>query len=264
MKLPVYIAITVVLTTPVFSYPLEELVGAEQAAVLRGGSSITKVAQDASKPELSPEDPAVKTWTDEIIRILDPSILTESMSLYKKGNATNAGWTDEEKLALLNETLDLNSLSGLEYYSESRKAMRTFYETSQVIDDPVSKNPKALPQYKTMPTTVTLYARQKDLTFGDNIYQYDYYTYENALIFIQQNLTALSVNIIPAVGKNNLRSVVAVLDAGDCILVYAASFAKAVSIPGMKGRIGQSFSGRANAVLGWFIQRADKAFKSNK
>jgi hypothetical protein len=264
MKLFVYIAVAVVLTAPAFSDSLEELIGTEQAAVLRGGSSITKVAQDASKPELLPKDPSVKTWTDDIIRLLAPNILTESLSLYKKNSAANVSWTDKEKLALLNETLDLNSLSGLEYYSESRNAMRIFYETSQVIDDPATKNPQEPPQYKTPPTTVTLYARQKDLTFGDNIYQYDYYIHENALVFIQQNLTTLSLSVIPAVGKNNLRSVVAVLDAEDCLLVYAASFAKTVSVPGLKGRIGQSFSGRANAVLGWFIRQADKAFNSDK
>ncbi|MDR0411155.1 MAG: hypothetical protein LBH75_04190 [Treponema sp.] len=261
MKLPIYIAIAVVLNPPVFSDTPEKLVGVEQAAILREGSSINRVAQKASKPELLPDDPTVRKWIDEVIHTLEPSILTESLNLYKKNNAINARWTEEEKLALLNETLDLESLAGLEYYSESRKAMRIFYETSQVIDDPSSKNIQKPPQYKILPTTVTLYARQKDLTFGDNIYQYDYYVYENTLIFIQQNLTTLSMSIIPAVGKNNLRSVVAVLDAEDYLLVYAASFAKTVSIPGMRERIGKSFSSRANAVLGWFVQQADKVFK---
>jgi hypothetical protein len=259
MKLSIYIAIAIVLTAPAFSNSLEELVGTEQAAVLRGGSSINKVAQKASKPELLPNNPTIRKWTDEVVRVLEPSILTESLNIYQKNNA--ARWTEEEKLALLNETLDLESLAGLEYYSESRKAMRIFYETSQVINDPSTKSARKPPRYKTLPTTVTLYARQKDLTFGDNVYQYDYYVYENALIFIQQNLTALSVSIVPAVGKNNLRSVVAVLNTEDCLLVYAASFAKTVSIPGMKERIGKSFSSRANAVLGWFVQQADKAFK---
>ncbi|MDR1127050.1 MAG: hypothetical protein LBL06_02855 [Treponema sp.] len=261
MKLSICIAVAVVVTAPVFSDSLEELVGKEQAAILRGGSSITRVVQDAAKPELLPKNATVKTWTDDVIYTLAPTILTESLNFYQKKNTSDTRWTDAEKLALLNETLNLNSLSGLEYYSESRKATRIFYETSQVIDDPVSKNPKASPRYETPPATVTLYARQKDLTFGDNIYQYDYYVYDNALIFIQQNLTVLSVSIIPAIGKSNLRSVVAVLDAEDCLLVYAASFAKTVSIPGMKGRIGQSFSSRANAVLNWFIQQADKTFQ---
>ncbi|MDR0645038.1 MAG: hypothetical protein LBG05_09105 [Treponema sp.] len=261
MKISIYIVLVVVWASPVFSDALEELVGVEQAEVLRRGNSITRVAQKASMPELLPKDPTVGTWTNEVIRVLDPSILTESLGLYKKESTAKVSWTEEERIALLNETLDLDSLAGLEYYSESRKTMRTFYEKSQVIDGPLSKNAREVPQYETLPTTITLYARQKDLTFGDNIYQYDYYVYGNAIIFIQQNLTGLAMGIIPAVGKNNLRSVAAVLDAEDCLLVYAASFAKTISIPGMKERIGKSFSSRANAMLGWFIKQADKAFK---
>jgi len=100
------------------------------------------------------------------------------------------------------------------------------------------------------------------LSFGDNIYQYDFYTSPGALIFTQQNLTALTVGIIPAVSKNKLRSVVAVLDADDYLLVYAASMAKAASIPGMKDRIGVSFANRVEAVVHWFSDQADKAFRN--
>ena len=80
------------------------------------------------------------------------------------------------------------------------------------------------------------------------------------MIFIQQNLTALTAGIIPAVGKNKLRSVVAILDAGEYILIYAASMAKTVALPGMNERVGNSFANRAEAVLHWFKEQADKAF----
>jgi hypothetical protein len=61
------------------------------------------------------------------------------------------------------------------------------------------------------------------------------------------------------VRKNNLRSVVAVLDAGDSLLVYVASMGKAASFPGMNERAGRSFSNRAAAILSWFTRRADGA-----
>jgi hypothetical protein len=62
------------------------------------------------------------------------------------------------------------------------------------------------------------------------------------------------------VGKRKLRSVVAVVDAGDHLLVYAASMAAAASLPGLGERIGNSFTNRAAAVLKWFSLRADRAF----
>jgi hypothetical protein len=80
------------------------------------------------------------------------------------------------------------------------------------------------------------------------------------LIFVQQNLTAMNAGIIPAVGKNKLRTVMAVIDAGDSLLIYAVSMAKAAPFPGLGERIGNSFTNRAEAVLKWFSGRADGVF----
>jgi hypothetical protein len=70
----------------------------------------------------------------------------------------------------------------------------------------------------------------------------------------------MNVGIIPAVGKDRLRSVAAVIDAGDSLLIYTASMAKAASLPGLGGRIGNSFTTRAAAILKWFTGRADRTF----
>jgi len=80
------------------------------------------------------------------------------------------------------------------------------------------------------------------------------------LFFIQENMTSMSYGIIPAVGKNKLRSVLAVIDCGDSLLIYAVSMAKAGSVPGMTDKIGNSFKNRADAVYKWFIRGADKLF----
>jgi hypothetical protein len=146
--------------------------------------------------------------------------------------------------------------------------MRTFYESSAVIDGPDTRKPLADPVYGSaagtpslpLPAEITLYARQKDLTFGDNLYQYTYHIREESLVFIQQNLSAMNVGIIPAVGRNKLRSVAAVLDAGEYLLLYLNAMARTASLPGMKDRVGRSFSTRAEAMLNWFADQADKAF----
>jgi hypothetical protein len=62
------------------------------------------------------------------------------------------------------------------------------------------------------------------------------------------------------VGKDRLRSLVAVIDAGDSLLIYAASLARVAAVPGLGDRIGNSFTNRAQAILGWFRDRADGAF----
>jgi hypothetical protein len=176
--------------------------------------------------------------------------------------ADKTAWTAEEEAGIYNSMLALSTLAGIQYYSATRSAMRVFYETSSVIDGPSTKRRIPDPVHSRPPVHLTVYARQKDLTFGDNIYQYDFHSGRGALIFNQRNLTSFYYGIIPVIGKEKLRSTVAIFDTGNYILVYIASMAKAASVPGMKDRVGSSFANRAEALSKWFTDQADKAYRT--
>ena len=241
---------------------LEELIGPRQAGALIAGEKPVLVQFKNTEPSLVPRHEVLKTIIEALRLELNPSVMVETLYIYKKPpEADKPVWGAAEELRLYNELLSLSTLAGIQYFSASRGAMRTFYETSFVIDGPTTKKLLLDPVLPRPPAELTVYARQKDLTFGDNIYQYNYYSVPGAIIFTQENLTSLTYGIIPAVGKNKLRSTIAILDAGDYLLVYAASMAKAASIPGINDRIGNSFANRAEAIIHWFSQRADKAFK---
>jgi len=242
----------------VFSIPLEELTGAENANGLQSGSvSETQMGKPALK--LIPALPELRQLAANSMASLEPTLAVETLYLYKKQNSAS-DWNNSQRIALFNQMTAISTLTGIEYFSASRNAMRTFYEYSSVIDSPSSKKPLADPVFEQPPAKYTLYARQKDLTFGDNIYRYDYTAGKDALIFIQENMTSLNYGIIPAVGKNKLRSILAVIDCGDSLLIYAVSMAKAASVPGMSDRVGNSFRNRADAVYKWFSSGADKVF----
>ena len=241
---------------------MENLAGTEQARALLAGEKPLLVQFNNPVPALAPKHEGLKRLIEALRRDLNPSVMVEALYLYKKPpEAEKGALTKEEEAGLFNSVVALSTLAGLQYYSASRGTMRTFYETSSRIDGPSTKKPLPDPGYTQPPAELTVYARQKDLTFGDNIYQYDYQIFPDAIVFTQQNLTTLTYGIIPAVGKNKLRSTVAILDAGDYLLVYAVSMAKAASLPGMKDRIGNSFANRAEAVINWFSGQADKALK---
>jgi hypothetical protein len=245
---------------PLFSASLEELIGPERLAAFAAGEEIISGVQLKNpRPALLPRHGELQRLIGELMRTLNPGLFAESLALYAKPAAAPR-WTAEERRNLYNEALALSSLSGIQYYSASRKAMRTFYEYSRVIDGPETKKVLPDPVFADPPRMLTVYARQKDLTFGDNIYQYNYLAGDDSLIFVQENLSSLNVAIVTAVGKHKLRSVVAVIDAGDQLLVYVASMAAASSLPGLGERIGNSFTNRAQAVLKWFSGRADKAY----
>lgn len=253
---------------PLSAATLEDLVGAEQAALLRAavaaGGTLTEVQLKNPAPLLVPQHAGVRRIVDETMNILAPSLFVETLSLYvKPANSARPEWSAAEKNGLLNGALAISTLAGIQYYSASRKSMRTFYEISQVIDGLSTKRVLADPVYTSpeVPAmTLNLYARQKDLTFGDNIYQYEYRTETDFLLFIQENLTNMNVGIIRAMGKNKLRSLVAVIDAGDYLLIYAVSMAHAAAISSLSERIGNSFTNRAEAILKWYSGQADKAF----
>jgi hypothetical protein len=245
---------------PIFCSSLEELVGVEQAASLRAAAEpITEVQHKTISPRLLPRHTGLAALVAEALGSLDPNLFVETLSLYRKPSA--AAWNEAEQIRLLNQLTALSSLAGIQYYSASRKTMRVFYESSCAIGNPADKNPLPDPVFTTLPDSLALYARQKDLTFGDNIYRFVYYTNRDSIFFVQENLTAMTAGIIPAVGKNKFRSLLAVIDTGDYLLMYAAGMAKTVSVPGMGDRIGASFTNRAKAILKWFDGRAEKVFR---
>jgi hypothetical protein len=195
-------------------------------------------------------------------RRLNINVMVETLFLFQKpAEADRNGWTQNELSALYNEIIAISSLQGIQYYSASRSAMRIFYETSSVVDGPSTKRPLPDPSYWSPPAELSLYARQKDLTFGDNIYLYTYHYSPGIMIIIQENVTSLTYGIITAVGRNNLNSMVALLDAGDSIVIYAISMARTATFLGIRDRIGDSFSNRAEAILQWVNDGAGRAFR---
>jgi hypothetical protein len=260
MKRTVFLLLTVFILTPcVFPVPLESIVPGHAAALRSTGDSITEVQLKNPSPKLLPADSELRRFFDKGMETLNTNIMVETLHLYKKPQYSG-NWDNEQKTGLYNQLLAISTLAGIQYYSASRGAMRILFEYSSVIDGPDTKRPLPDPVYSVPPAELALYSRQKDLTFGDNIYRYNYAAAQNGIFFIQENVTALSYSLVPAIGKGSLRSIMAVFDCDDVLLIYIASMAKAASLPGMGERIGTSFSNRAEAILKWFTGRVNLAF----
>jgi len=245
----------------VFAVQLEDMVSAEHARQLRSSDDLI------IRTHFRNTEPALMPYNNELLMIinnargpLNPNILVESLYLYKKPEKYHTAvdnWNNAQRTGVYNQMLAISTLTGIQYFSASRSELRTFYEYSSVIDGPQTKKPISDPVF-IQPAPLTLYARQIDLTFGDNIYRYNYSTAPDVVVFTQENVTSLSVGIIPVIGKGKLRSVMAVIDCGDSILLYAVSMVNAFSVSGLRDRISNSFNSRAEAVIKWFSGRLDK------
>jgi hypothetical protein len=173
-------------------------------------------------------------------------------------------WTADERTALYNEILKIRTLQGIEYFSSTRNRMRVLYDISEVIDGPDSRTPQADPSYQIPPAELTLYTRQKDSTFGDNVYRYTYYYHDASYIIYQENVTDMYFGFIRVIPKHKLRSFVVVIDSGPYLLIYSASMAKVSLLPGMKQQAASSIYNRMEAITNWFIQKADLVFEKRK
>lgn len=240
---------------------LEDLLDRATITALHTEKKVVNSSTGTIQPQLVPKDDFYRTVVQDVIQKIKPTVMVENLYLYQKpASKIGKAWTESEQLHLFNEIRGISTLTGIEYYSASRKKMRIFYEYSSVIDSPESKNVLTDPVVQSIPKNATLFARQKDLTFGDNIYQYDYLTNEGSIIFIQTNLTTMSYGIIPLVQKGNLHSIICIIDTDNGLLLYAATFAKASTLPGLEGKIRDSFSNRTEAVYKWFETKADRIF----
>lgn len=245
---------------PGLTLSLDELIGSDLAGELLREGMIIKLQLKNPKPALIPRNVFVGQLVNNILNDLNPSVAVESLYLYKKPSGS-AAWSEAERNALYNEVLSLSSLKGLQYFSSSRNKMWTFYDTSMVIDGPESKNPLPDPFYSVPLRELTLYARQRDETFGDNIYQYTYHARQDSLVLTQQNLTNMRYKGITLVGKNRLSSLITAIDTESYLVIYAVSMAKIISLPLFNQRIGRAFSTRLEALLTWFSGRADLVFQ---
>ncbi len=258
-RMAVYVVIGIVLMPigHVHAMGLEGLVGAESAQKLTVDGVIRRTELKDAQPTLVPATEFSRRLVADVRDELKPNILIEALYLLEKPQqARGRSWTEDERVSIYNKTRALSSLAGIQYYSASRKTMRTFYERSFVVASAGSKTPLPDPVVNSIPERSLLYARHKDLTFGDNVYQYEYRFSGDVLAFILKNESGMSYGMVPLLGKGNLRSVVVIMDTEDALLVYAASMVRSMMIPGVEGKIRSSFANRADAVFSWFSDQA--------
>lgn len=215
------------------------------------------VRAGAGAPDFLPLHPASAALRDALATE-KPSVLVEAVFELKRalpsGAAARSAALSKELASIYGILRSLGSLQGIEYYSASRKTMRTFYAESYIVDGPdagAARLPDpSFPAAGSLPGQETLYAVQRDLSFGTNTYRYDFSAFADGASIKSVNLTRMSYGIVPVLAAGALATRLLVLQAEDSILFYAVSGARAPGI--FKGRLEDSFSNRAEALFRWF------------
>jgi len=218
---------------------------------IQGFAKNTVYREKGTTPVLCPENPIAKEsllfWDG-----IEAPFYSEALYLYRKPvEFRMKPGKDTQALSIILRSI--SRLEGLEYYSTSRKKMRTLYEKSYVAD---IYNPKVrLPDpVEGSADGVTLNALQKDLTFGEYLYNYSYRQNEDTVAFFSRNLNAMHYSFLKVIDPDKLHISLIVHDMGDYLLFYSLTRADFIAIPGIEGKLNASFTSRTEAIYQWFIK----------
>jgi hypothetical protein len=230
------------------------LLGAESYAEALASGRAVRLGKGV--PTLLPSHPA-SAPIKAAIAGENPPILVETAFVLPRRAPAGSAAREAELASIYGFMRSIGTLEGIEYYSASRKKMRTFYAESYLIDDPGTRKrlpDPAPPAAGALPRFESLFAFQRDLSFGANVYRYDFESAPGAVRVTATNLTRMSYSLVPVMAPEALKTRLLVIQAEDGIVFYAASGAAAPGV--FKGKLEESFSNRAEALFKWFAARA--------
>ncbi|PKL09305.1 MAG: hypothetical protein CVV51_04535 [Spirochaetae bacterium HGW-Spirochaetae-7] len=247
-----------VAAAPSVPVPLSACIEPSVATRLLAGESMrASSAGRSAAPSLAPRHGAA-AGTGAALQAEAPDVIVEALFLWKKPRPVDpvAG-----ALAVYNVLRAIGSLQGLEYWSASRGAMRLLYEYSSLVAGPDDRTPVRDTHLPSLPADAeTLFARQKDLSFGDNIYRVSLSTGPGYTAWNSTNLTGMRYGIVPVASPGVVNVRLLVIDTDEGLIFYTVSSAKAAVLPGVRAKLESSFGNRAEAVYTWFSRELAKAW----
>jgi hypothetical protein len=240
-----------------------DLLGQNSYSEVHSSGKIIRVSS-TGKPSLLPFHEASKAIRTEI-ETENPGILVEAAFMLPRLAPANQEEAAAELASIYGLLRSVGSLEGIEYYSQSRKKMRMFYAESYRIDGPKGTARIAdppFPVHKEIPIQETVFAFQRDLSFGANRYKYIFENMGDAVAVKAVNLTRMYYGILPLFTPGSLTTKLLVVPASDGIVFYAVSWAHAPGI--MKAKIRDSFGNRAEALFRWFVDKSKSFVKQDK
>ena len=161
---------------------------------------------------------------------------------------------NEQMLAIYNTLRSISSLKGIEYYSASRKRMRTLFKDAYVIAGPDTGDPLPDPLEDTIPEENSIYIFQQDLTFGKNVSQAVYRYSGRDISLSLTNLSVMRYALLPFVREQKMQTHLLILPAENWIFFYGFIGVETISFLGIEKKKSDSFYNRLKALYTWFSE----------
>ena len=148
----------------------------------------------------------------------------------------------------------VSKMTGMTYYSSTRKKDLVLYKKAYTISGPDSKEPVADKTEGSADGKV-LYCLQDDASFGECRYKLNYHQQNNMLLAVFTSVDDLGIGPITGIEAGNMRIICFVIDCGDGLLLYLTTDANCKKVPGIKKQVTESMSTRIDAVYKWFLKQ---------
>jgi hypothetical protein len=224
---------------------------------LRLEGELRNSLSEASPLQLIPEV-TLRPEIEERINELELTVGTEVLTLYR--NEAIDFDAEGSRLKIYNILRSISTMEGIEYYSASRKRMRTLFAQSYVIDGPEKQERIPDPLVQEIPAYSGLYIFQEDLTFGENVYRSEYRYSEQFFFLVNRNTTTMRYFLLPMVKPEQSVTYILLIPAGREIFFYGASGAHTMGFFGLERKREESFYNRLKAIYGWFTGRVEDSF----
>ncbi len=170
---------------------------------------------------------------------------------------------DDRDLKLYNMLRSVSTLTGLHYYSASRKKMRLLFEESWVIPD--GSSPKEVlpdPFVDTIPVSDFIYIHQRDKSFAKNQSKMTFQAREDSFAATIVNITHLRyMGLLRVVNSGDMQTHIIVVPVKEGLLLYGAIAAKTLNIKAFRSKARDSFTNRVIALIGWYRNRLQEEFR---
>jgi hypothetical protein len=167
---------------------------------------------------------------------------------------TPQGW-----LKIYNTLHAVSTMRGITYYSVSRGKVEVLFSKSYAISSASSPTRIEDPVFTEIPADDVLYTWQEDRSFGGIPYQESFRYRSDHLVAKIENLSTISVFILPLATPHNLVSYVAVIPVDKDLLFYGVACLRTSMPIGDRHSREESLSNRLLAMADWLKARLSHA-----
>jgi hypothetical protein len=175
-----------------------------------------------------------------------PSFIVESLQVIPGKNAT--------LLAVYNALNKIKDLKGRKYHSHTRGKEVALFEDATRIESNKKLNAAAdLPAASSVPSTAKLYARLKDVNFGNTYYEISFNNNNRSILCDLTNFRTIYYILFPVMKEKTFTAVLYVEPLDEGLLVYSAAAAQVSDFVSGQINIPSALEKRLDVIIGWML-----------